>query len=203
MPRSCSGSYRSSCVAGSARGHGPGRFCIRCVRLRCRSALVFQSAPQDAAHGVPVGLRRFAGATAPPPSLTPSGTHNTRRGCLQGLHTAARPSTCHTRRGVQAHTREIVRPTRGFQRPIRKKVRPTGSPRLLVREIVRPTRGLQRPIREKTRPARHKTPILGHFSLAGRTFSRSRPHQAAQGELFRARDTATWRRCNHRHHCSS
>ena len=175
MPRSCSGSYRSSCVAGSARGHGPGRFCIRCVRLRCRSALVFQSAPQDAAHGVPVGLRRFAGATAPPPSLTPSGTHNTRRGCLQGLHTAARPSTCHTRRGVQAHTREIVRPTRGFQRPIRKKVR----------------------------PACHKTPILGHFSLAGRTFSRSRTHQAARGKLFRARDTATWRQCNHRHHCSS
>ena len=43
----------------------PGRSCIRCVRLRCRSALVFQSAPQDAAHGVPVGLHRFACATAP------------------------------------------------------------------------------------------------------------------------------------------
>ena len=172
MPRSCSGSYRSSCVAGSARGHGPGRFCIRWVRLRCRSALVFQSAPQDAAHGVPVGLRRFAGATAPPPSLTPSGTHNTRRGCLQGLHTAARQSTCHTRRGVQAHIREKVRPARGFQRPIREKVRPTGSPRLLVREKVRPAQPLQL-FREKTRPARHKTPIWGHFSLAGRTFSRT------------------------------
>ena len=52
-------------MAGSARGHGPGRSCIRCVRLRCRSALVFQSAPQDAVHGVPVGLHRFACATAP------------------------------------------------------------------------------------------------------------------------------------------
>ena len=159
MPRSCSGSYRSSCVAGSARGRGPGRFCIRCVRLRCRSALVFQSAPQDAAHGVPVGLRRFAGATAPPPSLTPSGTHNTRRGCLQGLHTAARPSTCHTRRGVQAHTREIVRPT--------------GSPRLLVREIVRPTLPLQQHFREKIPPASPKTPKLGCFQRAGRTISRT------------------------------
>ena len=32
---------------------------------------------------------------------------------------------------------------------------------------------LQRCFREKTRPARHKPPILGHFSYAGRTFSRT------------------------------
>ena len=61
----------------------------------------------------------------PAPSLPPSCTHNTRRGCLRGSHTAARPSTCHTRRGIQAHTREKVRLARGFQRPIREKVRPT------------------------------------------------------------------------------
>ena len=105
-------------------------------------------------------------------SLPPSCTHNTRRGCLRGSHTAARPSTCHMRRGVQAHTREKVRLARGFQRPIREKVRPTLP--------------LQQHFREKTRPASRKTPILGCFQRAGRTFSRSHPHQAARGELFRA-----------------
>ena len=45
----------------------------------------------------------------------------------------------------------------------------------LFREEVRPTRPLQRHFREKVRPARHKTPILSHFSCAGRTFSRVRP----------------------------
>ena len=43
----------------------------------------------------------------------------------------------------------------------------------LTREKVRPARPLQRCFREKTRPARHKTPIVGHFSCAGRTFSRT------------------------------
>ena len=92
-------------------------------------------------------------------SLPPSCTHNTRRGCLRGSHTAARPSTCHMRRGVQAHTREKVRPTLP----------------------------LQQHFREKPRPASRKTPILGCFQRAGRTFSRSHPHQAARGELFRAK----------------
>ena len=40
--------------------------------------------------------------------------------------------------------------------------------------------------RYKTLPARSKTPILAHFSRAGRTFSRSRPHQAEQGEKSHA-----------------
>ena len=40
-----------------------------------------------------------------------------------------------------------------------------------TREKLRPARPLQRCYREKTRPARHKTPILSHFSCAGRTFS--------------------------------
>ena len=64
---------------------------------------------------------------------------------------------------------------------------PGGFPRLLVREKTRPARPLQPHFREEVRPARHKTPILSHFSCAGRTFSRSHPHQAKQGELFRAR----------------
>ena len=55
-----------------------------------------------------------------------------------------------------------------------------------LREITRPARPLQQLFREKTRPARQKTPILSHFERAGRTFSRSRPHQATQGELNRA-----------------
>ena len=53
---------------------------------------------------------------------------------------------------------------------------PGGIPRLLVREEVRPARPLQPRFREEVRPTRHKTPILSHFSCAGRTFSRSRPH---------------------------
>ena len=36
-----------------------------------------------------------------------------------------------------------------------------------------PDDGPSRAIREKLRPARHKTPILCHFSLAGRTISRA------------------------------
>ena len=42
-----------------------------------------------------------------------------------------------------------------------------------TREKVRPARPLQRPTREKVRPARQKTPILGHYEHAGRTFSRT------------------------------
>ena len=40
--------------------------------------------------------------------------------------------------------------------------------------------------REKIRPARLKTPNLGCFERAGRTFSRFRDDTAPQGELFRA-----------------
>ena len=38
--------------------------------------------------------------------------------------------------------------------------------------------------REKTRPARHKPPIVGHFSCAGRTFSRSHPPLDRAGRTF-------------------
>ena len=55
------------------------------------------------------------------------------------------------------------------------------------REKVRPARGFQWLIREKTRPARAKTPNLGCFEHAGRTFSRFRAETVPQGELFRAR----------------
>ena len=40
------------------------------------------------------------------------------------------------------------------------------------------------PPREKLRPARKKTPILGHFSYAGRTFSRSHPPPDHAGRTF-------------------
>ena len=46
----------------------------------------------------------------------------------------------------------------------------------------------------KTRPTRLKTAFFAHFGLARRTFSRSRTDQGARGELFRAQNTATWRR---------
>ena len=50
----------------------------------------------------------------------------------------------------------------------------------------RPTPPLQWHFREKTRPASAKTPNLGHFERAGRTFSRFHDLTATQGELFRA-----------------
>ena len=50
---------------------------------------------------------------------------------------------------------------------------PRGIPRLPVREKIRPAQPLQRLFREKLRPARQKTPILGHYEHAGRTFSRT------------------------------
>ena len=51
-------------------------------------------------------------------------------------------------------------------------------------EIVRPARPLQRPTREIVRPTRQKTPILGHYEHAGRTFSRSHPPPDPAGRTF-------------------
>ena len=70
---------------------------------------------------------------------------------------------CHNRR-------EIVRPACSIQRRICEKVRPA--------------RPLQRCFRKKVRPARHKPPILGHISCAGRIFSRSRPPSDRAGRTF-------------------
>ncbi|QCT34862.1 hypothetical protein FBF35_01825 [Schaalia odontolytica] len=61
----------------------------------------------------------------------------------------------------------------------------------LFREKVLPAQPIPQHFHEKIRPARNKTPILGHFDHAGRTFSRSHPHQAEQGERFRAQGTMT------------
>ena len=55
---------------------------------------------------------------------------------------------------------------------------------MLNREKLRPTPPLQPRFREKVRPARHKPPIFGHFSHAGRTFSRSHPPSDRAGRTF-------------------
>ena len=68
----------------------------------------------------------------------------------------------------------------------REKVRPTPPLQWHFREKVRPARPLRRLFREKVRPASIKTPNLGHFERAGRTFSRFHDLTATQGELFRA-----------------
>ncbi len=83
----------------------------------------------------------------------------------------------------------------------REKVRPARGLRGLTREKVRPAHTPHKLNRYKTRPARHKTPIFGYFSSAGRILSRSGQQQATQGELFRTLDAVTSRWCNHRHHC--
>ena len=65
------------------------------------------------------------------------------------------------------------------QHPRQNSPRPDPQPALPRQNS--PTTALQRPIREKTRPTRHKAPILGHFSCAGRTCSRSRPPSGHAG----------------------
>ena len=76
----------------------------------------------------------------------------------------------------------------------RYKIRPADpfSPR--ARDKIRPARPAPQHFREKTRPARLKTAFFARFGLAERTFSRSHPHQAVQGEIVRAQDAETWRR---------
>ena len=77
-----------------------------------------------------------------------------------------------------------TRPARPVQPRFRDKVRPARGLHGLNREILRPAQPLQRCFREKVRPARQKTPILGHFSCAGRTFSRSLPPSDRAGRTF-------------------
>ena len=73
---------------------------------------------------------------------------------------------------------------RGYRAGIRDKIRPAHPLPHSTREKTRPARHIQRYCREKVRPARHKPPILGHFSHAGRTFSRSHPPSDRAGRTF-------------------
>ena len=72
---------------------------------------------------------------------------------------------------------------------MREKTRPARSVPRLFREKLRPARPLQRLFREKVRPARNKTPIVGHFEHAGRTFSRSHPPSDQAGRTFSRTDS--------------
>ena len=65
-----------------------------------------------------------------------------------------------------------------------RKNRPARPLQQHFREKTRPARPLQRHFREKVRPASAKTPILGCFKRAGRTFSRSRPPSGHAGRTF-------------------
>ena len=51
----------------------------------------------------------------------------------------------------------------------------TAHQQALPLDKTRPAPPFHRHFRENVRPARHKPLVLGHFSCAGRTFSRSRP----------------------------
>ena len=76
-------------------------------------------------------------------------------------------------------------PTRpGRRADWREKVRPAQPLQTHLREKTRPARPLQPHFREKVRPASVKTPILGCFERAGRTFSRSRPPSDHAGRTF-------------------
>ena len=85
--------------------------------------------------------------------------------------------------------RHAVRGVRMAQTPHRSRLKCAASPTRPGhgtgwRERTRPTPPLQQHFREKVRPALHKTPILGHFSCAGRTLSRSRPPSDQAGRTF-------------------
>ena len=79
-------------------------------------------------------------------------------------------ATSPTRPGRRADWREKTRPAQPLQR--------------LFREKVRPAQPLHWHFREKVLPASVKTPILGCFERAGRTFSRSRPPSGHAGRTF-------------------
>lgn len=71
-----------------------------------------------------------------------------------------------------SRSRGTVRQHQGISGPLRENTRPTPDPSRPSRKKTRPTPGPSGPSRENTRPTRHKPRFLGHFSLAGRTFSR-------------------------------
>ena len=102
-----------------------------------------------------------------------------------GDHTASNRSPAATQRGnciIRTPTRrrhaasELLMVQNPHRQPASCATSPTRPGRRADwREKTRPTPPLQPRFREKTRPARHKPPILGHCSCAGRTSSRSHP----------------------------
>ncbi len=93
------------------------------------------------------------------------------------------PSKAPTRR------RRAVRGLRMAQNPHRSRLKCAASPTRPGHstgwhEKTRPAPPLHRHFRKKTRPASAKTPNLGHFECAGRTFSRSRPPSDEAGRTF-------------------
>ena len=131
---------------------------MRCV-WRCRSAPVTLGEPKDAAHGVPVGLHRFACATAPrafaasfmhpqhPPRLPPRFAH-----CGKTEHMP------HETRRPGPHPRNCS-PNTGPPAAYPRKNSPnTAPPAALPR---------------KNSPSKPKMPKLWCFQRAGRTFSRT------------------------------
>ena len=84
------------------------------------------------------------------------------------------PSVCGVpSRPLSYSTRDEGSPATGVPEWWCDRTRPARSVPRLFREKVRPVQPIQRCFREKVRPAHHKPPIVGHFSCAGRTFSRS------------------------------
>lgn len=109
-----------------------------------------------------------------------------RRHAARGLHVVQNPHHfLHVGRHLTCHTWLPCRYTR--------KHSPSTPSPPLTRYKTRPAQGILGPTRYKTHPARHKTPIFGHFSRAGRILSPSGRQQAEQGKLFRAQTAVTWR----------
>ena len=131
-------------------------------------------------------------------SLEPRKAPGDLRACLRRSRATAGPQHTTYRQGMPASTRTLTRwvawaacpPCRRWGLAAHRRLNTASrraqqpGPRLPVREKTRPAAGLQRHFREKLRPARQKTPILGHFSCAGRTFSRSQPPSGRAGRTF-------------------
>ena len=80
------------------------------------------------------------------------------------------------------HARYKTLPARPARRPNRYKTLPARPARRPNRYKTLPASGLGRPNRYKTLPASPKTPILAHFSHAGRTIYRFRHQHDEHGE---------------------
>ena len=127
------------------------------------------------------GARALAalGAAGPPPN----GGNGVTRGTTRRRHTANQLLMLQNPHRSQPEVHRVAYKT-WRRADWRKKTRPARPLQPHFREKTRPTQPLHWHFREKVRPARQKTPILGHFSYAGRTFSRSRPPSDQAGRTF-------------------
>ena len=122
------------------------------------------------------GARALAalGAAGPPPN----GGNGVTRGTTRRRHTANQLLMLQNPHRSQPEVHRVAYKT-WRRADWREKTRPARPLQPHFREKTRPTQPLQPHFREKTRPTSVKTPIVGCFERAGRTFSRKRHDKMA------------------------